>query len=217
MVFNLSDSDSVARNFLWELRDIGIQKDRMRFRRNLERIGELLAYEISRTLAYTDFAIETPVQKVTVRKLSANPVLVTVLRAGLPFVNGFLNYFDQADTGYIGAFREEADQSISINLHYLAAPVLEGKAVILADPMLATGSSVVACMEALLRNSRPACIHLASVIAAPEGIERVSDYMRTKGFAINLWTAAIDQKLNDSFFIVPGLGDAGDLSFGSKI
>lgn len=217
MVFNLSDHNSVVNKYLLELRDKSIQQDSMRFRNNLERTGEVLAYEISKTLDYTPVEITTPISRMNINSISEEPVLITILRAGLPFIQGFLNVFDGAQTGFIGAFREEGDASVSIRMNYLATPMLDGKTVIIADPMLATGSSLVKYLEVMFRNHQPSKLYLASVIAAPEGIEKVKVYMKNHSIKWSLWTAAIDERLNEQFYIVPGLGDAGDLSYGKKL
>ena len=216
MVFNLSDQNSIASQFLFELRESQIQKDRARFRRNVERLGVLLAYEISKTLAYELVTIETPVAVAEARKLQRNPVLITILRAGVPMMQGFLDVFDQADAGFIGAYREDASGEVSIRMDYTATPPLSEREVILVDPMLATGKSVVMALNFFMSNQKPARIHVASVIAAPEGIKAIQDHAKELACPLQLWTGAIDDGLNDRFYIVPGLGDAGDLSFGNK-
>jgi uracil phosphoribosyltransferase len=214
MVFNLSERNSMANQFLLELRDKTLQRDRMRFRRNLERLGEIMAYEISKYLQYTTKAIETPLAKSRVNVLKEQPLLVTVLRAGVPFFQGFLNYYDQSDAGFIGAYRRESLKEVSIKFDYLTSPVTGGREVILIDPMLATGKSLVDSVNNLIKRGKPAHLHIASVIAAPEGIKYITEQMP---LPYSIWTYAIDEKLNDQFYIVPGLGDAGDLSFGSKL
>jgi uracil phosphoribosyltransferase len=216
MLFNLSDHNSIAGEFLFELREKDIQKDRLRFRRNLERIGEILAYEISKTLSYTDEDIESPLEACTVRRLCETPLLTTILRAGLPFAQGFLNYFDRADIGFIGAYRDETGESLEVKMNYVAAPSFEGKAVVIIDPMLATGSSIIKVLEEVVLKAKPRIIHLAAVIAAPEGIKHIRDFCELKSVSLNIWVAGIDRRLNASYYILPGLGDAGDLSFGSK-
>jgi uracil phosphoribosyltransferase len=216
MVFNLSDNPSIIHEYLRQVRDPLIQKDRLRFRKNIERMGELIAYEISKGLSYRDVKIDTGLGACVVKTIDPAPVLMTVLRAGLPFLNGFLNIFENADVGFIGAYRKESEASISIKMDYWAVPPLEEKVLILIDPMLATGKSIVEVLEMLIRKSRPDHVHVASVIAAPEGIDRVTHFFQKNMIRFSIWTAAIDEKLNAQFYIVPGLGDAGDLSYGSK-
>lgn len=211
-VINLGDSDSLAKQFLAQIRNKETQQDRMRFRRNLERLGEIMAYEVSKNLKYTSQTIETPQKKLAVNQLQAQPILITVLRAGLPYFNGFINYFDDSDAGFIGAYRKEGAE-IEINLEYLATPDLEGRDVILIDPMLATGKSFVRSIHSLMKYGNPAHIHLATLIASPEGIDYVKANLKTP---FTLWTFSVDEKLDSRFYIVPGLGDAGDLSYGMK-
>jgi uracil phosphoribosyltransferase len=213
-VFELSRVDSVASYYLSQLRDRVVQKDRLRFRQNVHRLGQIMAFEISKHLPYITTAIETPIQSTLGRSLKDWPVIITVLRAGLPYYQGFLDYFDQSDSGFIGAYRKEGEHEIAINLEYLAAPSIEGKPVILVDPMLATGNSFIRSLNALQKHGKPTHVYLAALIAAPEGIENIRN---NAGLNCSLWTVAIDKKLNDQFFIVPGLGDAGDLSFGEKL
>jgi uracil phosphoribosyltransferase len=214
MVFNLSEQNSMANQFLLELRDRTVQKDRMRFRRNLERLGEVMAYEISKRMHYTTKVVETPLAKTRVNVLREQPLLVTVLRAGLPFFQGFLNYYDLADSGFIGAYRRESLQEVSIKFDYLTSPITGGREVILIDPMLATGKSLMDSVNNLIKRGKPTHIYIASLIAAPEGIKNLTEQMPVP---YSIWTYAIDEKLNDQFYIVPGLGDAGDLSYGSKL
>lgn len=210
---NLGEKPSIANQFLNEIRDKNNQSDRMRFRRNLERMGEIMAYEISKTLAFEKCTVNSPLASLASRKLKEQPILLTVLRAGLPYFQGFLNYFDQVDAGFIGAYRKEGAE-IEINLEYLATPELEGRNVILIDPMLATGKSFVRSIHALMKHGKPAHIHLASLIASPEGIEYIKADLK---IPFTIWTFSVDEKLDTRFYIVPGLGDAGDLSFGNKI
>ncbi len=210
----LGDQHSIATQFLNEIRDNEKQLDRMRFRKNMERMGEIIAYEISKKLSYTSCEVTSPLASMKSVTLTAQPVIITVLRAGLVYFNGFLNYFDNADSGFIGAYRKEGGEEIKINLEYLATPGLEGREVILVDPMLATGKSFVHSINALLKHGRPNHLHIAALIAAPEGIKYIQDNLK---IPFTLWTFAVDEKLNDRFYIVPGLGDAGDLSFGEKL
>lgn len=213
MLYNLGEHNSIANQFLLELRDKEVQIDRMRFRRNLERLGEIMAFEISKKLSYKISKAHTPLGTATLNTLAAEPVLITILRAGLPYYQGFQNYFDKADSGFVGAYRKEGGGDISIKLDYLASPNLEGKEVILIDPMLATGKSVVDAFKELRKRGSPKGLHIASLLASPQGI----DYLKTHlDFPFTFWTFAVDEKLNSQFYIVPGLGDAGDLSFGDK-
>lgn len=216
MVFNLSETASVALQFLADLRNVTVQKDRMTFRKNLERLGSLMAYEVSRKLAYREAEITTPLGKNKTLVLQNNPVLLTILRAGLPYTDGFLSVFDRSDVGFVGAFREEAEQTVSVKMGYVSIPPVKGKDVIVVDPMLATGSSIVKVIDDVLVSHEPRSVVVASVIAAPEGIKRVKEHLEGKGIEFSIWTWAIDEGLNENFFIVPGLGDAGDLSYGSK-
>ncbi|MBX2965346.1 MAG: uracil phosphoribosyltransferase [Cyclobacteriaceae bacterium] len=214
MTFILNEVDSIANNMLKELRDKSIQQDRMRFRQNVERLGSILAYEVSKKLSYHEEQVETPLGFSAINVLRHQPVLITVLRAGLPFFQGFQYFFDQADNGFIGAYRKESETNIAINLEYLAAPDLAGKHLILIDPMLATGKSVVKSVEALLTHGTPAYVHIAALVAAPEGIEYIKSKLH---LPYSVYTCALDEKLNTQSYIVPGLGDAGDLCYGEKL
>jgi uracil phosphoribosyltransferase len=210
----LGDQHSIANQFLNEIRDKQTQQERMRFRKNMERMGEIMAYEISKKLSYTGCEVTSPLATMKSVKLSTQPVIITVLRAGLVYFQGFMNYFDKADAGFIGAYRKEGGEEIKINLEYLATPGLTGRDVILVDPMLATGKSFIQSINALLKHGEPKYIHIASLIAAPEGVRYIQENLK---ISYTLWTFAVDEKLNDKFYIVPGLGDAGDLSFGDKL
>ena len=210
----LGDQHSIANQFLNEIRDKEIQQDRMRFRRNMERMGEIMAYEVSKKLSYTGCEVTSPLATLASVKLSNQPVIITVLRAGLVYFQGFMNYFDKADSGFIGAYRKEGGDEVKINLDYLATPDLTGREVILVDPMLATGKSFIQSINALLKHGHPSHLHIAALIASPEGVRYVQDNLK---IPYTLWTFAVDKKLNDRFYIVPGLGDAGDLSFGEKL
>ncbi|GMQ31234.1 uracil phosphoribosyltransferase [Algoriphagus confluentis] len=212
-MFQLIDSPSIANRFLAELRDLEIQKDSFRFRKNLERLGEIFAYEISKTFYFREKNIQTPLSAMVTTLPEEKPVIFAVLRASLPFYQGFLNFFDDAESGFIGAFREEGED-IKINLGYHASPSLEGKTVILADPMLATGKSFLKSIETLVKHGNPKIIHIAAVIAAPEGIQFLKENL---SLPYSLWIGDIDEKLNSKSYIVPGLGDAGDLAFGPKL
>lgn len=213
-MFVLTEINSVGNQFIAELRDITVHGDRMRFRKNLERLGEVLAYEISKALPYQAKDIQTPLAKTSVQVPAINPVIFAVLRASLPFYHGFLNIFDKADSGFIGAFREEGQGEIKINLGYHASPDIQGRTLILADPMLATGKSFIRSIETILAHGTPEIIHVAAAIASPEGIEHLNQNIRVP---YKLWIGAVDQSLNSQSYIVPGLGDAGDLAFGEKL
>lgn len=215
-MFVLTDQNSVANHFLEGLRDINQQYDRLKFRRNMERLGEILAYEISKSLDYTTHTITTPLANTSSSRLEDVPVIISVLRAAIPFYQGILNYFDQADSGFIGAFRKEetSGKQVEVAFNYMAAPNIEGKEVILADPMLATGKSLVTSVQQLLKNGTPKNLHIVAVIAAPEGLEYLKNNLP---LPYHLWLGAIDDQLDENAYIVPGLGDAGDLSFGPKL
>lgn len=214
-MFVLTQQPSVANHFLAELRDIDVQQDRMKFRRNLERMGELLAYEISKSLPYRQAQVTTPLGIAQTRLLRQAPVLATILRASLPFHQGFLNIFDQADNAFIGAYRGHhiGEEDFQVEMDYITAPDLQDRTLILMDPMLATGRSIEKVYHALLRFGIPAQTHIAAVIASPEGVK----YLQSRMPECRLWIGAIDEKLDPHYYIVPGLGDAGDLSFGAKV
>ncbi len=213
MVFNLSEKNSVANQFIAELRNVEIQKDRARFRRNLERVGEILAYEISKTLEYELFEVETPLGVAPTMLPSQRLVLGTVLRAGIPLHQGFLNFFDSAENAFISAFRRHHKYgSFDIQLDYVSKPDLDGCVLILCDPMLASGASVNVALQELLRFGAPAVIHIATVIASTAGLDSV----RRRYPRATIWAGAIDEELTAKSYIVPGLGDAGDLAYGEK-
>lgn len=213
MVFKLSDKESIANRFIAEMRNVEIQQDRLRFRRNLERIGEVLAYEISKTLAYEPVQVETPLGAATVMLPADRIVLATVLRAGLPLHQGLLNYFDSADCAFIAAYRRQhKDGTFDIQLDYVTSPNLDDCILILSDPMLATGASINLALNELTRHGRPKQIHIATVIAGVAGVEAV----RRRYPKARLWAAAVDEELTAKSYIVPGLGDAGDLAYGEK-
>lgn len=213
MVVNLSEQYSLLCDWISEIRDEAVQQDRMRFRRNLERIGEFAAIEISKTLAFVDKEVQTPLGTAVVKSLKAQPVLATILRAGLPLHQGLLNYFDKADNGFISAYRKhQRDGSFEISLDYVSCPELEGRVVIVSDPMLATGASLVKTIQYLREEGHPSEIHIVVAIACTVGIEFV---LRSEPQA-KIWCGAIDDELTAKGFIVPGLGDAGDLAFGNK-
>ncbi len=214
MLFILNQVDSIANQMLMELRDKSIQQNRMRFRKNVERLGSILAYEVSKKLEYETKPVETPLGISSIKILKAQPVLITVLRAGIPFFQGFQDFFDQAECGFVGAYRKEESADVAINLEYLAAPGLEGKQLILVDPMLATGKSFMASIQALMKHGTPAHVHVAALVAAPEGVAFLTENLK---LPFTIWTCALDEKLNEHAYIVPGLGDAGDLSYGVKL
>ena len=216
-VINLSEHNSVLNMFLREIRDVEIQKDPLRFRRNIERIGEFMAIEVSKALNYEQTDVQTPLGIAPVNTISDPLVLATILRAGLPLHQGFLNIFDRAENAFLSAYRRvNGKGELEIVAEYMAAPSIEGKTLIVADPMLATGMSMEVGYLALLRHGKPAHTHLCCAIATPQAI----DYMRRElndSPDVTLWCAAIDPVLNDKKYIVPGLGDAGDLCYGTKI
>lgn len=214
MTFILNQINSISNHMLKELRDKRIQQDRARFRKNVEQLGSIMAYEISKKLAYREEIVETPVGNASIQILTQQPVLITVLRAGLPYFQGFLQIFDKADCGFIGAFRKEGEKEITINLNYMATPSLEGRDVILIDPMLATGKSFVKSVEAMKALGKTTHIHIAALVAAPEGVEYLAKNLTVPH---TIWTFALDEKLNEHSYIVPGLGDAGDLCYGEKM
>ena len=215
-IHNISLQNSILNNFISEIRSVGIQKDSMRFRRNIERIGEVLGYEMSKSLSYKTEIVETPLGKCTINLPDNDIVLCSILRAGVPLHNGLLNYFDTAENAFISAYRHHKHdpESFEIIVEYLACPNLENKTLVLADPMLATGQSMVATFEALKPFGIPKEVHLISVIGAQEGVNFVEQNFDDN---THLWIAAIDDTLNDKGYIIPGLGDAGDLAFGEKL
>jgi uracil phosphoribosyltransferase len=213
MLINLSENYSILHDWIAELRDVDIQNDRMRFRRNLERIGEVTALEISKTLPTVTRSVQTPLGIAQSTVLREQPVLATILRAGLPMHQGLLNYFDKADNAFISAYRKHhPDGTFEISLEYISCPELENRIVILSDPMLATGASIVKTIQYLRDEGQFAQIHLAVAIACTVGIE----YVRRQEPKAMIWCAAIDDELTAKSYIVPGLGDAGDLAFGIK-
>lgn len=214
MVINLSEKHSLISNWISELRSVNIQNDRLRFRKNLERVAEIAAYEISKTLPYTEEEIETPLGLHTSKVLKEQPVIATILRAGLAMHQGLLNYFDRADNAFISAYRKHhKDGTFEIALEYFTSPPLENRILIISDPMLATGASLAKTIQALDNMGKPSQIHIVCAIAATEGI----DYLhRECGERVNIWCGDIDEELTAKGYIVPGLGDAGDLAYGEK-
>jgi uracil phosphoribosyltransferase len=215
-IHNISLQNSILNTFVSELRDLKIQKDQMRFRRNIERIGEVLGYELSKSLSYNKAKVNTPLGSCEVNLYNNDIVLCSILRAGIPLHNGLLNYFDAAENAFISAYRhhEHDSDNFEIIVEYLACPSLENKTLILADPMLATGHSMVATFKALKPYGIPKNIHLVSVIGAKDGINYIQNHFDKE---THLWIATVDDHLNDKSYIVPGLGDAGDLAFGEKL
>lgn len=212
----LGENNSIFNQFIAEIRDEKIQKDPLRFRRNLERTGEIFAYEISKKLDYETKKTITPLGEVEIPVLTKMPVLATILRAGLPLHQGLLNYFDRAENSFISAYRKHGknEQEFSIKLEYMSGPELNGKTVILSDPMLATGASIITVIKALRQFGIPKHIHIVSLIASSEGIINVKKGLKQDNFT--LWLGAVDDELTATSYIVPGLGDAGDLAYGSK-
>lgn len=214
MVHELNKKSSIVNQFISELRDVEIQKDRMRFRRNLERMGEITAYEISKSLEYIEKEVVTPLGTAMVPVLKAQPVLGTILRAGLPLHNGLLNYFDHADNAFISAYRKHhKDGSFNVKVEYMSCPMLHERVLILSDPMLATGTSMVLTYKALLNMGKPSHTHIVCALASTEGIDYVKKHLSS---SITIWAGAVDDEMTAQAYIVPGLGDAGDLAFGGK-
>ncbi len=213
-VINLSENNSLLQQYVSELRDAELQKDRMRFRKNIERIGQIMAYEISKTLAWKKVEVTTPLGVHVSTRLAEQPVLATILRAGLSMHHGLLSFFDEADCAFISAYRKHHDeQNFEIVVEYLASPDINDKVVLLIDPMLATGQSIDLTYQALLKYGKPKQLHVVSLIASKPGV----DYLTQQLPGHTLWIAAMDNDLNEHGYIVPGLGDAGDLSFGDKM
>ncbi|MHA6280474.1 uracil phosphoribosyltransferase [Salinimicrobium sp. CAU 1759] len=215
-VHHLLQENSIANTFIAQLRDVKVQNDRLRFRKNIERLGEILGYELSKNFSFGEVEVPTPLGTANLPLHKEELVICSILRAGLPLHNGLLNYFDAADNSFISAYRHHPhnNEEFEILVEYLASPSLEGKTLILADPMLATGRSFVNVLQALETMGKPKEIHLVSVIAAREGIEHLQENFPENS---HLWVATIDEKLDERGYIVPGLGDAGDLCFGSKM
>jgi uracil phosphoribosyltransferase len=212
----LSEENSVLNHFLGQIRNVTVQQDSMRFRRNIERIGEVMAYELSKNLKYQNIDIQTPLGIKKTTKIEQKLVLCSILRAGLPLHLGFLNYFDDAENGFVSAYRHHPnnDDYFDILVEYQAVADLESKTLILIDPMLATGQSIVAVFNKLMKKGLPNEIHIAVIIASPEGIAYLEEHLPD---SCHLWVAALDDKLNEKKYIIPGIGDAGDLAFGNKL
>lgn len=215
-VYNLSENNTLLNHFLAQIRNVDIQKDSVRFRKNMQRIGEIMAYEISKTLAYRATSVTTPLGVKDTFLLSDKIVLCSILRAGLALHEGFLSYFDDAESGFVSAYRYHPnnDDYFDIVTEYRAAPTFNDKILILIDPMLATGLSLEAVFKKLMETEKPKAIHIAVAIAAPEGVAYIQQHLPDN---CHLWIAALDERLNDKKYIIPGLGDAGDLAYGSKL
>jgi uracil phosphoribosyltransferase len=215
-VHYISEQNSILNHFLTQLRDVNVQKDSMRFRKNIERIGEIMAYELSKKLEYKDIAVQTPLGIKHTTAIAESIVLCSILRAGLTLHQGFINFFDDAENGFVSAYRHHYnnDDDFEILVEYKAAPSFDNKSLILIDPMLATGHSLVAVLNKLLVDQNPKQIHIAVVIAAPEGIKYLEENLPDN---CHLWVASLDEKLNEKKYIIPGLGDAGDLAYGNKL
>lgn len=216
MVRDLSKENSIFNEFIAEIRDAQIQKDSLRFRRNLERIGEVMAYEISKTFPFEDQAVITPLGTANGPRIAEQPVLATILRAGLPMHQGLLNYFDRAESSFISAYRKHhknAD-SFEVELEYMSSPDITDRVLIVSDPMLATGRSMVLCHRALIQKQKPSRTHVVIAIASTEGVTYVRKHLPSDTM---IWVGAIDEEMTAQAYIVPGLGDAGDLAFGVKM
>lgn len=214
-IINLRATNSILNQFVAELRDVTIQTDSLRFRRNIERIGEILSYEISKQISYENKNVQTPLGRASLMVPCSQVVISTILRAGLPFHQGFLNYFDHAENAFVSAYRKYKDRlNFDIHIEYIASPRLNGKTLIITDPMLATGSSMELAFQALLTKGEPEHIHVASIIASKQAIHYIKEKMPAEKTTV--WVAAIDDQLDEHSYIVPGLGDAGDLAFGIK-
>lgn len=211
---NFADTPSLVSQYLMEMRNVDIQHDPLRFRRNLERVGEIMAYEMSKTLDYKTIEIQTPLAKADCPVIADNIVLATIFRAGIPFHQGFLQYFDRAENAFVSAYRKYKEkENFDVCIEYLASPRLEGKTLVLCDPMLATGASMELSYRALLTKGNPAKIHIASVIASRKAVDYLNSVMPEDS---TLWVGVIDDEINAHSYIVPGLGDAGDLAYGVK-
>jgi uracil phosphoribosyltransferase len=214
-IVDFNESNSILNQYVAEIRDVEIQKDRLRFRRNIERIGEIMAYEMSKSLSYSVKNVKTPLGVAPVQTPDNQLVVSTILRAGLPFHQGFLNYFDRAENAFVSAYRKYTDnENFDIHIEYIASPRIDGKTLIIADPMLATGGSMELSYKAMLTKGTPAEVHIASIIASRKAIEHVKSVFPDA--ITTVWCAAIDPDLNEHSYIVPGLGDAGDLAYGEK-
>ena len=216
MVKELVEDRTIVNRFLAEVRDAQVQRDPMRFRRNMERIGEVMAYELSRTLSYHQDQVTTPLGEAVVELPEERPVLATILRAGLPLHQGLLNYFDRADCAFVSAYRKhrKGEEGFDIEVEYLSSPELDDRVLVISDPMLATGRSMVMVHKALQRMGKPKALHIVSVIASTEGLEHVKAHLPA---GTRIWVGAVDEEMTAQAYIVPGLGDAGDLAYGTKV
>ncbi len=215
-IINLEKTDSVFNQYMAELRDVVIQQDRMRFRRNLERIGEVMAYEISKSFEYDDEEVNTPLGIKQIRTMHEQPVIATILRAGLPFHNGMLSMFDQADSAFIAAYRkyDKNEEDSEIRVEYFSSPDIEDRILILCDPLLATGESIVKTLNGLMEDMMPKEIHIAVAVASQDGLDYVERTMSR--LPITIWVGSIDEELTARAYVVPGIGDVGDLAYGEK-
>ncbi len=215
-IINFADSPSIVNRYMMELRDVTVQHDPLRFRTNLDRIGQVMAYEISKRLDYQNVTVQTPLGMAECREPADKVVLATILRAGLPFHHGFLNYYDKAENAFVSAYRKykEKGDSFDVLVEYLASPRIDDKVLLLVDPMLATGSSMELAYRAMLTKGEPKHIHVASVIASQAGVDYVKAHFPEDKTTI--WCGAIDAEINSHSYIIPGLGDAGDLAYGEK-
>lgn len=216
MLKELIKDRSIVNRFIAEVRDAQVQQDPMRFRRNMERIGEVMAYELSRTMEYDSEQVTTPLGEAVVDVPREQPVLATILRAGLPLHQGLLNYFDRADSAFVSAYRKhrKGEEGFDIEVEYLSSPRIDDRVLVISDPMLATGRSMVLVHKALLRMGKPRALHVVSVIASTEGVEHVKAHLPA---GTRIWVGAVDEEMTAQAYIVPGLGDAGDLAYGTKV
>lgn len=214
MVTVLADNFSLVNSWINDLRNTEVQRDRMKFRRNMERVGEVAAFEISKGLEQKELEIQTPLDKIKVKEIAVQPVITTILRAGVPLFQGILNYFDKADCGFVAAYRKhDANDYFSIKQDYLTCPNIDGRPLIVADPMLATGASLIEALKDLLNHGKPTQLHIVAAIASRQGVETLEKaYPEAK-----IWIGALDENLTSKGYITPGLGDAGDLSYGEKL
>ena len=214
MITVLSDNFSLVNTWINELRNVDIQQDRLRFRRNMERIGEIAAFEISKDLETEEIEITTPLDQIKVTEVAVQPVITTILRAGVPLFQGILNYLDKADCGFVAAYRKhDANDYFSIKQDYLTCPSIDGRPLIVADPMLATGASLIEAIKDLLNHGKPTQLHIVAAIASQQGVDTIQkEYPNAK-----IWVGVIDENLTSKGYITPGLGDAGDLSYGEKL
>ena len=214
MVIVLSEQFSLINTWINELRNVEIQRDRLRFRRNMERIGEIAAFEISKGLETKEVEISTPLDQIKVKEIAVQPVITTILRAGVPLFQGILNYLDKADCGFVAAYRKhDANDYFSIKQDYLTCPSIDGRPLIVADPMLATGASLIEAIKDLLNHGKPTQLHIVAAIASQQGVDTIQkEYPNAK-----IWVGVIDENLTSKGYITPGLGDAGDLSYGEKL